>query len=322
MLKIGNLKLSSSLVLAPMAGISDLPFRLINRRFGFELAFVEMINVRSLSYKNDRTISMLATNSQDRPIGIQIVGSEEEYILKAVDILKDYEFDVLDFNAACPARKVTSKGDGAGLLKNPEKLNKLLKIIVQNTEKPVTVKIRLGWDEKSINAKEVAQCAEEAGIKALFVHGRSRTQGYSGNVNYKIIKSVKDSLKIPVIASGDIFSAQLAKKMLDETGCDGLAVARGALGNPWIFKEIEEYLENGRLIPDSSPEEVMKTMMIHMDLCIDFYGEIAGVVIFRKFFSWYTKGFHKVRLSRVKATSAKTKAELLEIMGELSNIGR
>lgn len=317
MLKIGNLKLSSNLILSPMAGVSDLPFRLINRKFGCELAFVEMINVRSLCYKNERTKLMLATNLFDKPLGVQIVGSEEEYIIKAINILKDYKFDILDFNAACPVRKVTSKGSGASLLRCPEKLNKLLKIIVQSIKKPVTVKIRLGWDEKSINAKEVSLCAQESGIKALFIHGRSRSQGYSGSVDYKIIRVVKDSLKIPVIASGDILSAQFAKRMFDETGCDGIAVARGALGNPWIFKEIKEFIENGKLISGPSLKKIIKTMIKHINLCIDFYEEKIGIIIFRKFISWYTKGFYKVRSLRAKALHAKTKTELLKIIKEL-----
>jgi tRNA-dihydrouridine synthase B len=319
MLKIGDLKLKSNIILAPMSGVSDLPFRLINRKFGCELAFTEMINVHSLCYKNKKSNLMLTTNRYDKPLGIQILGSEEEYILKAIDILKDYEFDVLDFNAACPMRKVVSRGSGASLLRCPEKLNKLLKIMVQNTKKPVTVKIRIGWDEKSINAKEVSLCAQESGIKALFIHGRCRSQCYSGTVDYKTIKIVKDSLKIPVIASGDIFSAKFAKKMFDETGCDGIIVARGALGNPWIFKEIKEYFKNGEVMQSPTLKDIVKIMVKHIKLCVDFYGERTGVVIFRKFIRWYTKGFHNVRDIRVKAMQSKTKAELLETIKEFYN---
>ena len=234
MLNIGKLKLKSNLILAPMAGISDLPFRLLNRGFGCELAFTEMINVRSLGYKMRKTQKMLSTDSKDKPLGIQIIGCEEEFILNAIDILSSYKYDILDFNAACPVKKVVRRGEGAGLLKDPKKLHRLLKIIVQKSDKPVTVKIRTGWDKSSINAREIALLCQDAGVNAVFLHGRDREQGYSGDVDYKTIGKVKNTLDIPLIASGNIFSASLAKKMLDEKGCDGLLVARGALGNPWI----------------------------------------------------------------------------------------
>lgn len=318
MLKIGTLKLNSSLILSPMAGVSDLPFRLINRKFGCELAFNEMINARSLSYKSKKTKFMLSTSSQDRPLGIQLLGCEPDFIQRALDILKEYEFDLLDFNAACPAKKVTRRGEGAALLKDPKKLNKLLKILVKNSKTPVTAKIRLGWDKNSINAKEAALYAQDAGINGLFIHGRTKQQDYSGKVDYKTIKTVKDALEIPVIASGDLFSAQLAKKMFDETGCDGLAIARGALGNPWIFKEIQEFLVTGKIIPRPETGEIIKILLLHLDLCIDFYGERIGVVIFRKFISWYTKGFRKIRPLREKISRTKTKEEIIAFVSQIS----
>ncbi len=320
MLKIDTLKLSSNLILSPMAGITDLPFRTLNHTFGCELAFVEMINARSLGHKSKKTQHMLSTNLKDKPLGLQLLGCEPKFIQRAMDILQEYEFDVLDFNAACPAKKVTRRGEGASLLKEPKKLNQLLKLIIKNSKVPVTAKIRAGWDKDSLNAKEAALYAQDAGIKALFIHGRSKTQGYSGSVDYKIIKSVKDALTIPVIASGDILSAQLAKRMFDETGCDGIAVARGALGNPWIFREIQEFIKNGKIIPRPSPQEIMRTMLKHLDLCIDFYGEKVGVVIFRKFIAWYTKGFRKIRPLREKASRVKTKEEILTLSEEFLSV--
>jgi len=236
MLKIGNLKLKSNLILAPMAGITDLPFRMLNRKFGCELAFIEMLNSRSVGHKSRRTLQMLSTDPKDRPLGVQILGCEEQFILKALDVLKNHKFDILDFNAACPAKKVVRRGEGAALLKEPKKLQRLLKLVVKNSKVPVTVKIRSGWDKDSVNAKEVALYAQDAGISGLFIHGRTKLQAYSGNVDYEIIRKVKKALDIPVIASGDIFNRELIKKMLKETGCDGVTVARGALGNPWIFK--------------------------------------------------------------------------------------
>ncbi|MFA5388796.1 MAG: tRNA dihydrouridine synthase DusB [Candidatus Omnitrophota bacterium] len=314
MLTIGKLKLRSNLILAPMAGVTDLPFRLLNREFGCELAFIEMINVRSLGYKAFRTKKMLFSSAKDRPLGIQIVGFEEKFILKALDILSSYEYDVLDFNAACPVRKVVRRGEGAGLLKEPEKLRKLLNIIVKNSGKPVTVKIRTGWDKDSINAREIALACQDAGISALFIHGRSREQGYSGEVDYSSIGEVKKALNIPIIGSGDVFSPILAKKMLDETGCDGLLAARGALGNPWIFKETSEFLENGKSITRPGIGEIARVMLGHLESYIDFYGAPRGVTRFRKFFGWYTKGISDVRSLRERAFRAKTKDELLEII--------
>lgn len=314
MLRIGNLKLKSNLILAPMAGISDLPFRLLNHGFGCELAFIEMINVRSLSYKVPKTKKMLSSREEDRPLGIQILGCEEEFILKAIDILAAYKYDVLDFNAACPVKKVTRRGEGAGLLKDPKKLHKLLKIIVRNSSKPVTVKIRTGWNKDSINAKETALASQNAGVSALFIHGRDKEQGYGGKVDYKVIAGVKKALDIPLIASGDVFSPELAKKMLDETGCDGLLVARGALGNPWIFKEIKEFLKYKKNINRPGHEEIADVISEHFNSCVDFYGPTQGVKRFHKFFGWYTKGVPDVRALREKAFRIKTKEGMLEII--------
>jgi tRNA-dihydrouridine synthase B len=314
MLKIGSLKLKSKLIVAPMAGISDLPFRLLCRKFGAELCFVEMINCRSISYKSRKTQEMLSFGKLDRPLGVQLLGCEEKFILKALDVLKGYKFDLLDFNAACPAKKVVRRGEGSSLMKEPKKLNKLLKIVVKNSAWPVTVKIRAGWDKESVNAGETALYAQDAGVNTLFIHGRTKAQGYSGNVDYEIIKKVKKSLGIPVIASGDILSAQLAKRMLDETGCDGLAIARGSLGNPWIFGEIKEFLKSKKITRKPGIDLIVKVMLEHLDASIDFYGEKNGVILFRKFFSWYTKGFRKVRPLRERSSCAKTRKDLVQII--------
>ena len=320
MLTIGKLRLKSNLILAPMAGVSDLSFRLLNRRFGCELGFIEMINVRSLGYKGKKVKKMLSSDKLDRPLGIQILGCEEEYILKAMDILKECEYDVLDFNAACPVKKVARRGEGAALLKDPKKLHRLLKIIVKNSDKPVTVKIRTGWDKDSINAKEAALASRDAGVAALFIHGRTREQGYSGDVDYAAIKRVKKALDIPVIASGDVFSGELAKKMLDETGCDGLLVARGALGNPWVFKEIKEFLKNGKIIKRPGVKEISSVMLEDLDASIDFWGSSHGVKRFRKFFAWYTKGVPSVRVLREKAFRANTKEEMLGLIRDFRKL--
>jgi len=303
MLKLGTLHLKSKLILAPMAGISDLPFRLLNRKFGAELAFVEMINARSIGHKSRKTRSMLETTKEDKPLGVQLLGCEERYIERALTVLKEYKFDVLDFNAACPAKKVVRRGEGAALLKNPKELQDILKLLVKNSKSPVTVKIRTGWDKNSVNAKDVALYAQDAGVDAIFIHGRTKAQEYSGKVDYDVIRKVKKVLTIPLIASGDIFDAELIKKMFDETGCDAVAVARGALGNPWIFKGVKPAIS-----------EVIKVILEHLDACIKCFGEGVGVMKFRKFFIWYTKGFRHIRPLRESASRAKTRADMVKII--------
>jgi tRNA-dihydrouridine synthase B len=314
MFKIGSLKLKSNFILAPMAGITDLPFRMLNRKFGCELAFVEMINVRSISYKSRKTQKMLSSLKTDRPLGVQLLGKERGYILRAIDILNEYKFDLLDFNAACPARKVIRRGEGAGLLKEPQKLKKILALVVKNSRVPVTVKMRIGWDRDSVNAREIALLAEDAGVQGIFIHGRTKEQAYSGSVDYETIRQVKSALRIPVIASGDIFSVSLAKKMFDQTGCDGLAIARGALGNPWIFRELEAFFEQGRTPEYPGHEEIIRVMLEHLDAYLEFYSERIGLVKFRKFFAWYTKGFRKIRPLREKSSRAKSRQEMVGII--------
>lgn len=314
MLKIGNLQLQSKLILAPMAGISDLPFRMLNRKFGCELAFVEMINSRSISYKSKKTQQMLSSLPDDTPLGLQLLGCEIKFIRKALDNIKKYRFDILDFNAACPARKVVRRGEGAGLLKDLGKLGRILKEIVKELDVPVTVKIRTGWDKDSINVKDAAKAAEDAGVNGVFIHGRTKMQGYSGVVDYEAIKAAKKALNIPVIASGDIFSPDLAKQMLDKTGCDGLIIARGSLGNPWLFKEITEFLKNGRIIDKPAYKERANVSIEHLNKCVGFYGEKNGVIIFRKFFNWYTKGVRDIRPLREECNRVKTRDAMVNII--------
>jgi tRNA-dihydrouridine synthase B len=302
-----------------MAGVSDLPFRLLNRSFGCGLAFIEMINCRSISYKSRRTQQMLNSHPVDKPLGIQLLGCEEKFILKAMQVLQAYKFDILDFNAACPAKKVARRGEGSSLLKEPRKLNRLLKLVVKNSSVPVTVKIRTGWDKDSINCRELALSAQDAGIKGLFIHGRTKMQGYSGAVDYQAIRQVKEALDIPVIASGDIFSPLLIRKMFDETGCDGIAIARGSLGNPWIFRQAEEFLKTGEMLEKPGIKEVAEIMAEHLKACVDFYGERIGVVKFRKFFIWYTKGVRRIRPLREKSSRLKTEEQMKGIIEDFAN---
>lgn len=300
-----------------MASVADLPFRLITRRFGCELAYVEMLNARSLCYHSRKTQELLKIDPSDRPLGAQILGFEEDYIKDALKILEEYNFDTIDFNAACPKPKVTRRGEGASLLKDPKKLKVLLKIVVNNSKIPVTCKIRTGWDHLSANTVDIALQAEDAGINGLFIHGRTRMQDYSGEIDYNSIREVKKRLKIPVIASGNIFSGPLAKRMFNETGCDGILIARGALGNPWIFNEIDYFLKKGTFLPKPGIDEIIETMKEHLNLCVGFYGEKKGVILFRKFFGWYTKGIVNARPFRDLAYSSTKKEELVKIIQKL-----
>ncbi|HOX54396.1 MAG: tRNA dihydrouridine synthase DusB [Candidatus Omnitrophica bacterium] len=314
MLKIGNLKLKSRLILAPMAGVSDYPYRMINRKFGFELAFTEMINCRSLSFKSKKTKRMLYFDSNDKPIGIQLLAAHPEYLLRALEVIKDYKFDIIDFNAACPVKKVVNRGEGAALLKHPKKLNRLLRIIVKESSVPVTVKLRTGWDGKVSDIKELASACEDSGIDAIFIHGRTREQAYGGDIDYETIKELKDHVKIPVIASGNVLNPQLAKKMFDETDCDAVLVARGALGNPWIFKEISGFLKDGSSMKEPSKSERIEAIKRHLDMNVDFYGEKNGVKLFRRFLIWYTKGLPKIRTLRETINRMKTKESMVDFI--------
>jgi len=262
---------------------------------------------------------MLSSPAEDRPLGVQIVSADSEIIKRALDILSNYPFDIIDFNAACPVNKVVSTGEGAGLLREPAKLQKLMRVMVDHAGKPVTVKIRSGWDEASVNAADIALRAQDAGVKGLFIHGRTRAQGYSGRVDYAIIGKVKKCLTIPVVASGDALSPQLIRKMFDETGCDAVAVARGALGNPWIFRETIEYLEKGLPPPRPHVHEIAETMKRHLALLVRFLGETTGVIRFRKFFGWYVKGM-AVKHLKVMAFRSDTQDEMLRLIGEMGTV--
>jgi tRNA-dihydrouridine synthase B len=319
MLSIGQTLIDPPIVLAPMAGISDLPFRLINRSFGCGFAFTEMISARSLVYGNKTTLKMLSSPEEDRPLGVQIVSADSEIIKRSLDTLSRYPFEIIDFNAACPVTKVVSIGEGAGLLREPVKLQKLLKVMVDHAGKPVTVKIRSGWDEASVNATDIALRAQDAGVKGIFIHGRTRMQGYSGQVDYTIIGKVKRCLAIPVIASGDALSPHLIRKMFEETGCDGVAVARGALGNPWIFQETIEYLKDGINPFRPHVHEIVVAMKKHLALLVRFHGETTGVLRFRKFFGWYAKGMAVKRL-KAMAFNAETSDEMLRLIEEMETI--
>ncbi len=311
-------------MLAPLSGISDLPYRLINRKVGCCLAFTEMISAHAMVYENKKTLHMLDMDEADRPLGLQIMGGEPDIIKRALEIAEQHKFDLIDFNSACPARKVSGSGKGAALMKDLKKLEEILKAIIANTDLPATVKIRAGWDALSINAVETAQLAESVGMAAVFIHGRTKSQGYRGNVDYGIIKKVKEAVGIPVIASGDALSPELIKRMFDETGCDGVILARGALGNPWLFNATTEFLKTGIVPPRPSGTELAEIMKAHLALSLQTLGERLAIVRFRKFFAWYAKGLpaKKLKDSAFRAASADEMYRQIDVLAEISLAGK
>ncbi|MFH1519958.1 MAG: tRNA-dihydrouridine synthase, partial [Candidatus Omnitrophota bacterium] len=277
-----------------------------------------MISARALSYLSPGTKERLRSGPGDRPLGIQLLGKDPYYLLKALERLENYSFDTLDFNAACPLKKIVNNGKGTFLLKEPKKLLALLKCLIKHTDKPVTLKMRLGWDSAK-DALKIALGAEDIGVSAICVHGRTKIQGFREGVDYKAIAKIKKALKIPIIGSGDILSPELAKKMLNETGVDAIAVARGALGNPWLIQEIKGMLR-GKIVPRPDILEITQMMRKHLDLNLKHYGERTGIVRFRKFYIWYTRGFTKVQPLRAQITQISTKKGMDKLIQSLAQI--
>ena len=289
-MKIGNLNLDNRVFLLPMAGVTDLPFRLICKEQDCGMLYTEMVNAKALCYDDQNTKKMLKIEEEEHPVAIQIVGSDPEYMGGAAKILNSYPNEILDINMGCPAPKVVKNGDGSALLKNPELAAKVLKAVVGNSEKPVTLKIRKGWDDTCINAVEIAKIAEDCGISAIAIHGRTREQYYSGKADWDIIRQVKENVSIPVIGNGDVFEVEDAINMLNQTNCDAIMIGRGAQGNPWIFKRINHYMQTGEILPEPTLEEKINTAKKHLKLAVEEHGEYVAVREMRKHIAWYLKG--------------------------------
>ena len=289
-MKIGNLNLDNRVFLSPMAGVTDLPFRLICKEQDCGMLYTEMVNAKALCYDDQNTKKMLKIEEEEHPVAIQIFGSDPEYMGGAAKILNSYPNEILDINMWCPAPKVVKNGDGSALLKNPELAAKVLKAVVGNSEKPVTLKIRKGWDDTCINAVEIAKIAEDCGISAIAIHGRTREQYYSGKADWDIIRQVKENVSIPVIGNGDVFEVEDAINMLNQTNCDAIMIGRGAQGNPWIFKRINHYMQTGEILPEPTLEEKINTAKKHLKLAVEEHGEYVAVREMRKHIAWYLKG--------------------------------
>lgn len=290
MIKIGNVKLENKVFLSPMAGVTDLPFRLICKEQNCGMLYTEMINAKALCYDDENTKKMLRIEEDEHPIAVQIFGSEPEYMGRATEIMNEYPNEILDINMGCPAPKVIRNGDGSALMKNPKLAEEVLKAVVKKSKKPVTLKIRKGWDDNTVNAVEIAKIAEACGISALAIHGRTREQYYSGKADWDIITEIKENISIPVIGNGDVFTIQDAINMLDKTNCDAIMIGRGAQGNPWIFKRINHYMQTGEILPEPTLDEKINTAIKHLRLAVEEHGEYIAVREMRKHVAWYLKG--------------------------------
>lgn len=315
-IKIGNIKMYP-LILAPMAGLTDLPFRCICKKYGARLTCSEMVSSRGMHYDSDKTKDLLERGDDEDIFSVQIFGSSPEIMGEITKTLDDYPCDIIDINMGCPATKIIKNGDGSALMKNPKLVGEIVKSVVNNTKKPVTVKIRKGYNNSMINAVEIAKIIEANGASAVTVHGRTKEQLYSGVVDYSIIRDVKNAVKIPVIGNGDIIDPLSAQKMLDETGCDGIMIGRGTMGNPFIFRNIENYLKNGEFTPKPSLDEIIETALYHTRQHIAYKGDFIGMREMRKHLSWYVKGIrgsNKIKVELNKATTFEEAKSLLDTL--------
>lgn len=285
-----SLKHEIPLYLAPMAGITDLPFRSICKQYGADVLITEMISTRGLIYNDDKTSKLLKTSPNENPIGVQLFGNDPEDFALAIKKIADLPFDFININMGCPTPKIVKNGDGCALMKEPELASKIIKSAVTASERPVSIKIRKGWDSGSINAAEFAIMAETSGASMIMIHGRTREMFYQGKADWDIIKEVKEAVNIPVIGNGDVFTPEDGADMLESTNCDGIMIGRGALGNPWIFREVKHYLNTGRKIAVPSLDERYRTMLLHLNKAISYHGERLGILEMRKHLAWYIKG--------------------------------
>ena len=314
--KIGNIEIKNRIVMAPMAGFSNTSFRKIIKQMGAGLIFAEMVSDKAICYNSEKTLSMLKMDEKERPIAQQIFGSDiESFVMAAKRVEEIMHPDIIDINMGCPVPKVALKNQaGSALLKNPEKIREIVSKVVQAVHVPVTVKIRSGWDETSINAIEVAKVVEQAGASAIVVHARTRSQGYSGKADWNIIKQVKENVNIPVIGNGDVTSPFLAKKMLDETGCDAVMIGRGILGNPWLIRECVFYVEEGILLDPPTNKEKVEMMKLHFEMLKKDKNEKIALLEIRTNLLYYLKGMPKNKEMKQLVCSAKTSEELESIL--------
>lgn len=310
-LKIGNVELENNIILAPMAGVTDLPFRIIAEKFNPGLVCTEMVSAKALFYNDEKTKQLLKMDGEKHPISVQIFGSDIESIKYSTEYVSKIA-DIIDINMGCPAPKIVKNGDGSKLLLDLNKAEEIIKTVVENSKVPVTLKYRIGWDQENIIACELAKIAEKNGISAITVHGRTRSQYYSGKANLDIIKQVKQSVEIPVIGNGDIIDEETALNMFEYTGVDGIMIGRGTMGNPWIFKQIKYYLKTGEKLPKPSNAEKYEILKEHIELDIKEKGEVVALNEMRKHIAWYTKNMPESSGFRDRVNRINNVTELMD----------
>lgn len=313
-LRIGNTVLENNVILAPMAGVTDLPFRVLCREQGAGCVVTEMVSAKAVLYNNKNTRELLQIDPAERPAAVQLFGSEPDIMAEIAARLEEGPYDYIDVNMGCPVPKIVNNGEGSALMKNPERAKEVLTAMVKAVKKPVTVKFRKGFNDLSVNAVEFAKMAESCGVAAVAVHGRTREQYYSGKADWDIIRQVKEAVRIPVIGNGDIFTPEDAGRMLKETGCDGIMVARGAKGNPWLFGRINHYLDTGEVLPGSSMAEIKAMILRHGRMLVQFKGEGVAMREMRGHMAWYTKGMPHSATLRNEINQVETLEGFVELL--------
>ena len=315
-LKIGNVELENPYILAPMAGVTDLPFRLLCREQGAGLLCMEMVSAKAIQYNNKNTQALLEIHPKERPVSLQLFGSEPDTISEIAKRIEELPFAILDINMGCPVPKIVKNGEGSALMKNPKLVHEIVSKTVKAIQKPVTVKIRKGFDDTCINAVEIAKIIEDAGAAAVAVHGRTREQYYSGKADWDIIRQVKEAVSIPVIGNGDVVSGESALAMQKQTGCDGVMIGRGSQGNPWIFSELLEYEKTGKMPERPSKEEIRDMILRHAKLQLEYKGEYLGIREMRKHVAWYTTGMPNSAKLRNEINAVETYEQLESMLME------
>lgn len=311
-MKIGNVNINGNVFLAPMAGVTDLPFRKICKEHNCAMVYSEMISAKAILYENKNTTELLNTSEEEKPVVVQLFGKDPSILAEAAKKIEHYNFDILDINMGCPAPKITKNGEGSALMQNPKLVGQIVRKVSNTIEKPLTIKLRSGFNN-NINAVEIAKIAEENGAKAVTVHGRTREQYYTGKVDLEIIAKVKEAVSIPVIGSGDVIDPISAKNMFDKTNCDALMIGRGAQGNPWVFSAINQYFKTGKVLSKPTIKEKIDMSLRHGRMLIEYKGEYTGIREMRKHIGWYIKGIKGAAALRVDINKA-TNYEELELL--------